>query len=335
MWRWLWGITAAAALVAAAAAIGWWTMFHMPGESFRGQLPAADDALRALAAELHRDVGRLAVEVGERNVSNRPKELAEAAGRIAAELAKAGYEVKRQEYEVSGVLCANLEVEILGTSRPGEVVVVGAHYDTVHGSPGADDNTSGVAGVLALARHFSKQKTGRTLRLVAFVNEEPPYFQTGQMGSRVYARRCKERGEQIVAMLSLEMLGYYDDAPGSQKYPPPFSLLYPSEGNFVGFVGNLASGPLVRQVIGAFRRHEQFPSEGAALPEFIPGVNFSDQWSFWQEDYPAIMVTDTAMYRNPHYHTPQDTIEKIDFQRAARVVRGLAKAVEELTTRPP
>ena len=136
-------------------------------------------------------------------------------------------------------------------------------------------------------------------------------------------------------MLSLETIGYYSDTPGSQKYPPPFSLFYPSTGKFIGFVGNGRSGDLVRRALAAFRENEQFPSEGGALPEFMPGVGFSDHWSFWQEGYPAVMVTDTAMFRYPHYHEPTDTTDKIDFERMARVVRGLKKVVAALTVAAP
>ncbi len=259
-----------------------------------------------------------------------PKELAVTADWIEAELGAAEYEVQRQEYQVSGVTCCNLEVEIPGKAQAKEIVIVGAHYDTVLGTPGANDNSSGIAATLALARRFSKHSPHRTLRFVAFVNEEPPYFQTKEMGSSVYARRCRQRDENIVAMLSLETIGHYDDAPGSQKYPAPLGMLYPSEGNFIGFVGNFGSRKLVRRVIETFRQHEPFPSESAALPAAVPGVGFSDHWSFWQEGYPALMVTDTAMFRYPHYHSPDDTVEKVDFERMARVVRGLEKVVAEL-----
>jgi hypothetical protein len=146
----------------------------------------------------------------------------------------------------------------------------------------------------------------------------------------MYAKRCRERDEHVVAMMSLETIGYYDDAPGSQNYPAPFGLLYPSTGSFIGFVGNVSSRALVRTVVGSFRKHEPFPSEGGALPEFIPGIGFSDHWSFWQEGYPALMVTDTAMFRYPYYHEPEDTIDKIDFEKTARVVRGLEKVLAEL-----
>jgi Zn-dependent M28 family amino/carboxypeptidase len=288
--------------------------------------------LRLLATELRQHVAHLAEKIGERNVLRRPRELAEAADYIQAELAKSGYAAKRQEYEVSGVACHNLEVEIIGAARPEEIVIIGAHYDSVVGTPGANDNGSGVAALLVLAQRFSGRKIGRTLRLVAFVNEEPPHFQTEEMGSWVYARRCRQRDEKVTAMLSLETIGYYSDAPGSQKYPPPFSFFYPSTGNFIGFVGNRRSGDLLNQVVASFRQHEPFPSEAGALPEFIPGVGFSDHWSFWQEGYPAVMVTDTAPLRYPHYHEPTDTTDKIDFEKLARVVRGLEKVVTDLAS---
>jgi len=305
-------------------------MLRMPGASYRGELTAADDELVSLSGELRRDLARLAVEIGERNVLNRPRQLALAADYVEAEFASAGYTVKRQEYQVAGCNCGNLEVEIPGTSRPKEIVIIGAHYDTEIGTPGANDNSSGVAALLALARRCSMRKPDRTLRFVAFVNEEPPHFQTEEMGSRVYARRCRQRGENVVAVLSLETIGYYDDASGSQQYPLPVGLLYPSKADFIGFVGNLGSRDLVRQVIAAFRRNEKFPSEGCALPAAVPGVGFSDHWSFWQEGYPAVMVTDTAMFRYAHYHQPEDTIDKVDFERLARVVRGLEKVIVEL-----
>ena len=326
----LWVAGAAIALILGVAGMAWWSMIRMPGESYRGELPSPDDLSRSLADELRGDVTWLAQEIGERNLLYRPRQLAQAADRIEAELTAAGYQPKRQEYRVAGSPSWNLEVEVPGTARAGEIVIVGAHYDSAPGTPGANDNASGVAAMLALARRYSGRAIGRTLRFVAFANEEPPYFQTDEMGSRVYARRCRQRGEKVVAMLSLETIGYYDDAPGSQHYPPPLGSLYPSEGNFIGFVGTTHSADLVQRAVALFRRHEPFPCEGCALPEAVPGVGFSDQWSFWQEGYPAIMVTDTAMYRYPYYHEAQDTVDKIDFERLARVVRGLDQVVAAL-----
>ena len=215
-----------------------------------------------------------------------------------------------------------------------EIVVIGAHYDTVSGSPGANDNGSGVAALLALARRFAARPVARTLRFVAFVNEEQPYFQTYAMGSRVYARRCGQRREKVVAAVSLETIGYFSDAAGSQKYPPLLSAVYPTTGNFIGFVSDLRSLPLVDRVTAAFRRRARFPSEKGAMPSALPGVGWSDHWSFWQEGYPAVMVTDTAPYRYPHYHLASDTPDKIDYDRLARVVDGLVGVVGELTQKP-
>ncbi len=163
-----------------------------------------------------------------------------------------------------------------------------------------------------------------------FVNEEPPYFQSAQMGSWVYAKACHDRDENVVAMISLETIGYYSDAPNSQHYPFPFGLLYPSTADFIAFVGNTASRALVRETVASFRRHAQFPSEGAAVPGWITGVGWSDHWAFWQEGYPALMVTDTAPFRYPHYHDSTDTPDKLDYERFARVVDGLAGVVGDL-----
>jgi Zn-dependent M28 family amino/carboxypeptidase len=209
--------------------------------------------------------------------------------------------------------------------------VIGAHYDSVFGSPGANDNGSGVAAVLALAQRFASAKPKQTLRFVAFVNEEPPYFLSGEMGSQVYARRCKERGDKISAMISLETIGYFSDVPNSQTYPSPgLGLFYPNVGNFIGFVSNVKSRALLRRVITLFRKHAKVPSEGASLPAFIPGVSWSDQWSFWQQGYPAIMVTDTAPFRYPYYHSSNDTPDKLDYDRFTLVVSGMEKVIQEL-----
>lgn len=304
-------------------------MLHMPGTSFRGPLPPLSPSQIVLRDTLNRDVERLAGEIGERNM-NRFHSLELAADFLEASLAAAGYAVHRHTYDALGQSVSNLEVEIQGSSRADEIVVIGAHYDSVQGSPGANDNATGAAAVLALARTFAKATPSRTLRFLEFVNEEPPYFQTEAMGSLVYARRCRQRQERIVAMVSLETLGYYADARGSQHYPFPFHLFYPSIGNFIGFVGNIRSGRLVRAAIDSFRRAARFPSEGVATFSTIPGVGWSDQWAFWQQGYPGIMVTDTAPYRYPHYHTVEDTPEQIDYERLAHVVDGLQHVVHDL-----
>jgi Zn-dependent M28 family amino/carboxypeptidase len=236
---------------------------------------------------------------------------------------------RRESYELDGLACHNIEAEIRG-GRP-EILLIGAHYDSVLGSPGANDNGSGVAAMLALARRFAARQITKTLRFVAFVNEEPPYFLTEQMGSFVYAKRCKTRGDKISAMISLETIGYFSDAPHSQTYPSPgLGLFYPKVGNFIGFVSNVHSRTLLRRVVAAFRKHAKIPSEGAALPAFVPGVSWSDQWSFWRNGYPGIMVTDTAPFRYPYYHSSSDTPDKLDYDRFALVVSGMEKVIEDL-----
>lgn len=275
----------------------------------------------------------LSTQIGERNLFHYDKLLL-AAEYIRAEFEAAGFDVRRQKFHVSGKICEIIEAEVRGTDQLEDVLVIGAHYDSVKGSPGANDNGTGVAAVLALARQFAQFPVSRTLRFVAFANEEPPFFQTKHMGSRVYAQRSRQQNERIVLMLSLETIGYYTEAPNSQRYPPPLSLMYPSTGNFIGFVSNLANRDWVQQAIGAFRQHTQFPSEGAALFEWLPGVGWSDHWAFWQEGFPALMVTDTALFRDPYYHTANDTADHIHFDHLARVVSGLKEVIKEVANQP-
>lgn len=165
---------------------------------------------------------------------------------------------------------------------------------------------------------------------MAFVNEEMPFYRSAEMGSVRYARRARERGEHITAMISLETIGHYSDAPGSQHYPGAFGLFYPDTANFIAFVSNLRSHALVRRAVGAFRRHAAFPSEGVAAPGWMVGIGWSDHWAFWEAGYPAIMVTDTAPFRYPHYHDAGDTPERVDYDRTARVTVGLAGVIQNL-----
>lgn len=306
-------------------------MIRMPGKSYTGPLPPLDEHMLALKADMERHVTVLSVDIGDRGI-HRSSNLAAAADYIEEQFRSAGYDVQRQSYEVQRKQCFNIEVEKRGRVRPDEIVVIGGHYDSVYGCPGANDNATGAAATLSLARRFYDLEVDRTLRFVAFVNEEPPHFQTRDMGSLVYARRCRERNEDVVAMLSLETIGFYSDEKRSQKYPFPFSLFYPSKGNFIGFIGNVKSGKLVKRCIATFRRQAMFPSEGAAIPSTVPGVGWSDHWSFWQQGYPALMLTDTAPFRYAHYHTTADTIDKIDFERTARVVAGLEHVIADLAT---
>jgi Zn-dependent M28 family amino/carboxypeptidase len=271
----------------------------------------------------------LAGTIGERNIWS-PGSLTRAATYIRESLEAAGYGVRPQAYEVQGRHVENLEATLAGTTDSDSIIVVGAHYDTVIGCPGANDNATGIAATLEIARRFAGAPRPRTIRFVAFANEEPPFFQTAAMGSVVYAEAAKRRGDAIRAMLSLETIGYYSDAPGSQQYPSPLDLLFPDVGNFIGFVSNLGSARLLRAAQCAFRARTPFPIHAAPAPESVPGVGWSDQWAFWRAGYPALMVTDTAPYRYPWYHTADDTPDKIDFERFAIVVDGLEHVIHVL-----
>jgi hypothetical protein len=304
-------------------------MMRMPGQSYSGVLPPLTPAEAQLQQQLVRHVRALAGEIGERHLW-RYEALQAAARYIDTTLAGWRYSVATQPFEVWGKTVHNLVAELPGASRADEIIVVGAHYDSVPGCPGANDNATGVAAVLELARLLAGQSLARTVRLVAFVNEEMPFFSTANMGSWQYARRARARSERIVAMLSVETIGYYSDTPGSQRYPFPFGLFYPRRGNFIGFVGNLASRALVRRSITAFRQHTAFPSEGTAAPGWLTGIGWSDHAAFWQQGYAAIMITDTALFRYAPYHTPGDTPDKIDYAKMARVVAGLAHVVTAL-----
>jgi hypothetical protein len=277
----------------------------MPGSSYSGPLEFTPEE-RELAARLRAHVEALAA-------SPRNGALEKPARYIASQL----HRPEMQQFMSGGHSVRNIETG----SGP---VVVGAHYDTVPGSPGADDNASGVAVLIELSR------MGLPAYFVAFANEEAPYFQSDEMGSYLWASRARFRKDTIKAMVSLEMLGYYRDVPGTQQYPPPLGFFYPDRANFIAFVGDIGARSLVRKSIAAFREGVKFPSEGVAAPAFIPGVTWSDHWSFRSHGFPAIMVTDTAFNRYPHYHLPTDTPEKLDYQRMAKVTMGLAAVIREL-----
>lgn len=317
-------------LALALGVAGWAWMIRMPGASHRGALPPADAETKAVAAQLDLDLTHLVDAIGERNVDQKPLALAQAADWIESSLLAAGFEPTRQTFEVRQVPCSNVEVELRGDAQPSSIVVVGAHYDSAQGTPGADDNGSGVVALLALARHFARTTHPKTLRFVFFVNEEPPFFWGPDMGSVRYARRSRERNEDIRAMFALETLGHFDDAEGSQRYPFPMSAFYPDRGDFVAFVGNTDSRELVRRSVGTFRGATAFPSEGAALPDKTTGVGWSDHEPFWNQGYPALMVTDTALFRGTHYHTKNDVRAVVDTERLARITIGLERVIDGL-----
>jgi Zn-dependent M28 family amino/carboxypeptidase len=311
-------------VLALAALAGILYMVRMPGHSWRGALPPLTADETGTRDELRRHVQKLAGDIGARTAETG---IDAAAEYIRQTLQSTGCAISELAYEAGGFTYRNIETEIRGTT--GQIVIVGAHYDTAGPYPGANDNGSGVAGVHEMARVLKGLAPRHTVRFVLFPNEEPPFFLGPHMGSVVYAKRCRERGEKIAGMLSLETIGYYSDEPGSQSYPFPAGT-YPTTANFIGFVGNVGSRALLQDCMRVFRETTSFPSEGIAAPADIPGVGWSDHSAFWQQGYPAIMVTDTAPFRYPHYHGAQDTPDKLDYERTARVVRGLERVIRAL-----
>jgi Zn-dependent M28 family amino/carboxypeptidase len=308
---------------------------HRPTRERRDDRSWAPIGINETRTRLKRDVAVLAGEIGERHLLdvNCRRALHEAREYIAAEFVAAGHELDRQSYIVRNAAVENLAVEVPGTDKPGEIIVVGAHYDTAENTPGANDNASGVAALLALARSAARAPARRrTLRLVAFCTEEPPFTRTRAMGSWVYARACRHRGDDIVAMLSLETLGYYADSHHAEHAPFPLNYLSPWRADFLAVLGNLRSRKLVGDVVGAFGEAGEVRCKGAALPGFLPGARSSDQWSFWKEGYRAAMLTDTAWLRYRHYHRPSDTPDKLDYVRLALVTAGVTRALDRLAS---
>jgi Zn-dependent M28 family amino/carboxypeptidase len=278
-------------------------------------------------ARLEAHVRKL-IELGPRDESH-IENLDRVAAYIKSELSQTGASVSEQPYRVQGKSYRNVIAQFGPESA--ERIIVGAHYDTAGPLPGADDNASGVAGLIELARLLGKQQLPLRVELVAFSLEEPPYFGTTGMGSSVHAVLLSQQNVGVRAMFSLEMIGYFSDAPGSQHFPiGVFQALYPSTGNYISVVGRLSDGLLVRRTKFAMRQAAPLPVYSINAPRFVPGIDFSDQLNYWHAGYGAVMITDTAFYRNLNYHTAHDTAEKLDYQRMAMVVEGVYAAVTEL-----
>lgn len=287
-----------------------------------------------LARRLHQHVDRLAGLIGPRHFG-KPDSINAAIALIEREFADMGDSVRREEYPLdSGPTAANLIVERRGTSRPDEIVLLGAHYDTVPETPGADDNASAVAVLLEAARFLAGRRFRRTVRFVAFACEEPPHFFTQEMGSQVHAKGCHDRGEKLVGMLCLEMMGYYSDAPGSQiapmELPRWLAWWLPRRGNFLAAVGNLRSWRLCWAFRRGFKGKSRLPLFSIVLPEWVTSIRLSDNSSFWDYGFPALMITDTSFLRNRNYHRPTDLPGTLDYDRMAAATEGVAGAVSTL-----
>ncbi|MGI9228619.1 MAG: M20/M25/M40 family metallo-hydrolase [Gammaproteobacteria bacterium] len=301
---------------------------RMPGSSFTGAQPALTEAEAEIQEHARQHVYMLAEQIGERH-SEKPQQLQQAAEYIHAELSALGYAVTEQMFDDGRF--RNIVCELPGKTRPEEIVVVGAHYDTVWLTPGADDNASGITGVLELARLLKDEQPDRTLRFIAFVNEESPFYGTDSMGSMVSAKASRRAGENIVVMFSLEMIGYFLTEPGSQHYPRVVRQFYPDTADFIAFVGNLRSGSQIRRAVKYFRQEATIGSAGLiAVEKVVPDIRRSDHAAYWRNGYPAMMVTDTSNYRNPNYHTETDTGDTLDYERMTRVINGMAAVLRRL-----
>lgn len=294
-----------------------------PGDSYSGELKYPVET--QLAGRLESHVTALAAS--PRNLQSIPT-INSTLAYIESQLIGFGYSVKKQE-----VLSPadNLIVRVRPENDNASRLIIGAHYDTMGASPGADDNASGVAALIELARKLAPLdgKADVELVMVFYANEEPPYFKTNTMGSFVHAQSIKDP-DRVIGMISLEAMGYFSEEAGSQNYPFPLSLRYPSKGNFIAFVGDLSAREFLRSKIDGFRRHATIPSVGGTAPASIQGIDWSDHWAYSQQGIPAIMVTDTAIFRNPHYHQRTDTPDTLDYMRLALVVEGIEATLLEL-----
>jgi hypothetical protein len=315
--------------VATAVGLAGWYALGVPGRRYSGPLPVLSTDELDLASRMRLHVR--AIASAPHNVTHYGA-LDRAARYIEGMLQELGYPVERQTFSVAGREVRNIEATREPRTVEAVTLVVGAHYDSYDNAPGANDNATGVAAVLEAARLLKEWRPERTrLRLVLFVNEEPPYYRTENMGSWRYAKLLRERGERVGGMISLETLGAYSDQPGSQSYPPPLGLLLPTKADFIAFVGMPGSRTFLHQALASFRAHTAFPSIGGIAPDsLVPGIGWSDHWSFREHGFPAIMITDTAFLRYPHYHLPSDTPDKVDYENLARVTKGLERMLRDI-----
>lgn len=297
----------------------------------RNKMSITDDEQEGQMTEnLQKHIKILSEDIGERNFMHY-QNLQRAADYISEEFKNYGYLPQEDTYYLEGKLFRNIIASREAKLKPDEIIIVCAHYDSVIGSPGADDNASGVAGLLELARLLSGENLNRTVRFLAVPNEEPPLFMSEDMGSFRYAQTAKKNRENILGVICLESIGYYTDKRKSQSYPFGLNLFYPDKGNFIALVSNFPSRTLLRTIVKEFKKKSSFPVEYLVGFSFLaPAISFSDHWSFWRFGYKAVMVTDTAFYRNTYYHTPADVYKTLEFSSMSRVIEGLYQALLKL-----
>ena len=256
--------------------------------------------------------------------------LDRAAAWIGDRFREAGLDVSEQVYTLTEGEYRNVIAIRKGSDPDRGVVIVGAHYDAYGEMQGADDNASGVAVLLELARTLPENPPSRTQMFVAFSTEEPPFFTTEAMGSYHFARHIVDSGTEVDLMIALDLVGYFSDEPGSQLFPVPLlRLFYPSRGNFIGVVGDMGAGRWIRRVKRGMRSQDELPVLSFRAPTFVPGVDWSDHYWFRELGLPGVLVTDTAMMRTPHYHRATDTPDTLDYERMAGVVQALHGVLQD------
>lgn len=274
-------------------------------------------------ARLLGHVKTLSVKLSPRSVEN-PRNLNMAADYIRDELTSYGIEVTEQSYDVAGQQFRNIVARFGPKDTKVPLLIFGAHYDSHDKTPGADDNASGVAGLLELSRLLQQYPPTRPIEVVAYSTEEPPHFGSENMGSAHHAVLLSKDLKQVDLMIGIEMIGYFSDEPNSQRYPDPtLAKIYPHTGNFIAVVGRIRETFVARDIAKLLRYPSNLPVESFNAPEGFPGLDLSDHRNYWSQGIPAVMVTDTAYMRNKNYHKAGDTFDTLDYKRMSQVVSGL------------
>ena len=277
-------------------------------------------------------VKKLSIDFHPRNYRNLPN-LEATAAYIQQHFKAAGGTVSIQSFEVSGHTYKNVRCHF-GNSE-GPKTIIGAHYDSHDQTPGADDNASGVAGLIEIAYLIGQNTPHGNFELVAYSLEEPPFFATEHMGSHYHAEAIHDAGEAVAGVIILEMIGYFTDEPGSQDYPSLlFKLIYPNKGNFIAVIGKTDQRSFTKRIKVGMKGVNNLPLRSISAPAGIPGVDFSDHRNYWKFGYDAVMITDTAFYRNKAYHEDNDTWDRLNYEKMGHVVQSVYSAITQLAEHP-